>query len=120
MTSCELCGKQATTKARIEGVAFTVCAGCANLGSELREAPRQQPRPAHSRPAQAETYLVSDCGQRLRKARQRMGLSEKDAALKLNIREIELKHYESGKLLPSESVARKLEKFYGISLYEAL
>jgi putative transcription factor len=126
MASCELCGKPATTKARVEGVVFAVCASCAKLGHEFGETPRAvMERKAASRPSQprphapaTDTYLAIDYGQRLRKARQKMGLTEKDAALKLNMREIELLHYESGKLQPNETVAKKLEKFYTIKLYE--
>jgi putative transcription factor len=128
MVSCELCGKQATTKAKVEGVVFSVCAGCASLGVEVKVAPAQTinrkyqsdpvSRPSRSTPL-IETLLAADFAQRLRKARMQMGLTEKEAGLKLNIRESVLLHYESGKSVPDDSTAKKLEKFYGIKLFES-
>lgn len=116
MTSCDLCGKPATTKARIEGALLSVCASCASHGMEIRT-----PQPVVKyKPVQqtAETYHVGDMGQRLRQARQRMKLSEKDAALKLNIKESTLLHLEANKMHPDDALTKKLEKFYGIKLTE--
>lgn len=126
MVSCELCGKPATTKARIEGVVFSVCAGCASLGNELREAPRSvTPRAVYSSlPTKqsfgSERLLAVDFGSRLRSARQKKGLNEKDAARQLNIKESMLLHFEAGKMQPDDALAKKLERFYGISIYESL
>lgn len=137
MASCDMCGKPATTRARIEGASVSVCATCASFGVSL--AP---PRPAdkvsaprttlsgHSsfglrsshglRESETEFVLAGDFHQRLRQARQRMKLTEEEAAFKLQISKNDLLHYESGKRQPIETMTTKLEKFYGISLRLAL
>jgi ribosome-binding protein aMBF1 (putative translation factor) len=142
-----MCGKPATTKARIEGAIMSVCAGCASFGKELAPpkpvpkvsfggAPGKKtyvapgraplaPRSLHSyvhhassnAPAASEEFvLLPDAGARLRNARRKMNLTEEEAANKMMIKKVDLLHFESGKLHPNESMTRKLEKFYGISL----
>ena len=122
MTSCDLCGKIATGQARIEGVTLTVCANCMTLGTVINP-PRAPVRSSSGQGYRAPTpitefVLVVDFGKRLRTARQRMKLSEKDAGLKLNIKESTLLHFEAGKVQPDEVATRKLEKFFGITLTE--
>jgi uncharacterized protein (TIGR00270 family) len=116
VTSCELCGKQATTKARIEGAVLSACASCATLGTEIKAPPAPTVRRAAA--PTAETFLVPDAGQRIRAARNRMKLNEKEAAQKLGIKENTLLHIESGKLQPDESTTKKLERFFNITLMQ--
>lgn len=119
MTSCELCGKPAIGKARVEGVIFTVCAGCSQLGQPLAPPPATPARrvaPAHT--ALPARELVVDFGSRLRSARQHKGLSEEDAAKALNLHKSTLLHFEAGKMHPDDTTARKLERFFGITLFE--
>ncbi len=122
MVSCELCGKTAVTKARIEGVVFSVCAGCASLGQEYK-APASAAQKAKTPLGLRETLvggeLVTDYGVRLRKARQKRQLAEKDAAKLLNIKESMLLHLEQAKMQPDDALVHKLERFYGISLRES-
>jgi ribosome-binding protein aMBF1 (putative translation factor) len=54
----------------------------------------------------------------VRQARQRMKLTEKDAAAKLGIKENVLLHVEAGKLQPDETLGKKLERFFSVKLYE--
>ena len=115
--SCELCGKQATTKARIEGALLSVCASCATMGTELKAKPAPIVR-TMQREAKPEMYLVGDYMHIVRRARQQMKLTEKDAALKLGIKESTLLHIEAGKVPPDDSTAKRLERFYNIKLFE--
>jgi uncharacterized protein (TIGR00270 family) len=122
MTSCDLCGKPATTRARVEGVAVSVCASCATFGVSLAppkpagNVPRGT-RPLHGlRESETEFVLAGDFGSRLRGARQKLKMTEEEAAVKLHIRKNDLLHFESGKRQPSEEMTRKLEKFYGVRL----
>jgi putative transcription factor len=119
MTSCELCGKPATTRARVEGVLFSVCASCSALGVEVKAKPAPAARPSF-RPAFKERFVAQDFGFRIRQARQRRGLTEKDAAQLLAIKESTLLNLEAGKMQPDDALLRKLEKFYGLSLSESV
>lgn len=120
MVSCDMCSKTATTQARIEGALMNVCANCATFGTEIKPVLHKS-KPVSSLKAEAPSaVLVIDAGQRLRKARQKMGLNEKDAAMKLNIRESTLLHLEANKILPDDATIKKLEKFYAITLLEKI
>ena len=123
MSSCELCGKPGTTKARIEGAVMVVCSSCARFGTELKAPVRAGNAPLHRTYVpqglgSVEPDIVPDFGVRLRQARQRRGLSEVDAARELAITKTALLGYESGKHVPSDAIAKKLGKFYGITLLE--
>jgi uncharacterized protein (TIGR00270 family) len=118
MASCELCGKPASGKAKVEGVIFTVCTQCASLGTPVKEVAA---KPVFTTPQmRVERVLIPQAGVLLRKARQQMKLTEKEAAQKLNIKESMLLHLEAGKMQPDDTLAHKLEKFYNVRLYEEL
>lgn len=121
MGSCDMCGQQATTTARIEGVVMSVCKNCASFGNEFKPPsyvvkPVRRDRSSHA--PQTEKLLIVHFGQAIRQARQKRGLTEEDAARALAITKTALLHYESGKYPPDDKVAKKLEKFYGITLFE--
>lgn len=122
MASCELCGRPAVKKAKVEGTILSVCASCGSFGTEIKEAkPFASVKTTYSLKAeQTETFLAPDFGNRLRQARLRLQLSEEDAAKKLNIKESTLKHYEAGKVPPDDAAIKKLEKFYSISIVQHL
>ncbi len=48
------------------------------------------------------------------------GLSQKDLALQLMVRELLIKKIEKSELIPEEEVRRKLEKALGIKLVDVL
>ena len=124
MASCEMCGKNATTRARIEGVVMSVCASCATYGTELT-APKSvgraptifAPRAPQGLGA-VELELPIDFAKRLRKARQAKGLTEEDAARALAMTKTAFLHYESGKHTPDDATAKKLARFFSFSLAE--
>jgi len=117
MASCELCGKPATTKARIEGTILHVCSNCASFGTEIKAvAPKRQ----FVRPEAPEMYMASDFGQQLRRAREKLGLTEEEAAKKLNIKESTLRHFEHATVQPDDATVKKLEKFYRIKLTQSI
>lgn len=132
MASCDMCSKPATTKARIEGAIMSVCSSCALFGTSMAP-PKLAGKvfvPLGARTDHAsfglrkggnsytntEFVLSPDFGQKLRNARNRLKLTEEEAALKLQVTKNDLLHYESGKRQPTEVMTRKLEKFYTISL----
>ena len=62
--------------------------------------------------------LVPDFGQRIRQAREKLGLEQKDFAQKLSEKMSMVHKMEIGAFRPSISLARKLEKMLHIKLVE--
>ena len=135
---CEMCGKQVTfcKKVTIEGVLLDVCAECAKFGNEAKKAPVKEetaPRPVitqrleererRGKPRDVlETMeredLVEDYASRIRNARSKTGMTQKDLAMKINEKLTVLNKVEAGDLHPDEKLISKLEKELGITLKE--
>ena len=132
-----MCGKDVTfsKKVMIEGVLLGVCAECAKFGTEADkgrpsvEGPkpmieqrleqrekRQKQRDVYSDGGQEE--LVDDYAARVRNARSRMGVTQKELAAKLNEKQTILSKVESGTIRPDDRLIRKLQKELGIVLKE--
>jgi putative transcription factor len=67
-----------------------------------------------------EGEIVEDYANRVKNARMEKGLSQKDLALQLMVRELLIKKIEKGELIPEEEVRKKLEKVLGIKLVDML
>ena len=134
---CEMCGKSVTflRKVTIEGVLLEVCPECAKFGVESKkEVPKEQaPKPIiaqrlevrekRGRPRDVlerfeKEDIVEDYAQRIRAARERTGMSQKDLAMKINERVTILSKIEAAQMRPDEKVIAKLQKELGIVLKE--
>ncbi len=135
---CEMCGKHVTfcKKVTIEGVLLDVCAECAKFGNEAKKAPVKEetaPRPLITqRLEQRERRgkprdvlekvereeLVDDYPARIRNARSKAGMTQKDLAMKINEKLTALSKIETGDMRPDERMIGKLEKELGIVLKE--
>jgi putative transcription factor len=126
---------------RVEGAELQVCSRCGKFGTEVQQPRRtdvQRPAagravpgaraPAATAPAQRkrdmfdymEGEIVEDYADRVKNARMGKGLSQKDLALQLMVRELLIKKIEKGELIPEEEVRKKLEKVLGIRLVDIL
>jgi putative transcription factor len=127
MANCEMCGRSAPlAKVSIEGAVLDVCAGCARHGKIVsmprRESQRQE-RPAQNRPAptarKETTYvIVDDYAQKIKKAREKLGLTQEEFSKKLNQRESLMQKIESGQMKPSLNTAQELQAVLKIKLIE--
>jgi putative transcription factor len=133
-----MCGadsKVPLKRVRIEGAELLVCSSCARYGTELHVAAKSPAAPAgkstsfsQSVPPQQRRSrdlfdtlggdLVEDYAERIRTARLKMGLSQKDLALSMMEKELLIKKIEKGELIPEEDVRKKIEKELGIKLIE--
>lgn len=120
---------------KIEGAELDVCPACAKHGQKVvktkpkvsttrTRAPVQQSRTT-SRPSPAKIQsrdegkeLVPDYNERIRLARQKMKLTQKDVSIQTKISVQELQSIETGKMRPSDVLIEKLEKFFKISITE--
>lgn len=132
---CEVCGRKIIGKqykAIIEGALLLVCSDCAHYGSRHWEAettpkpkpipvPRQRlvspPVPSVQKTVQeAALELVEDYPKRIRQAREKLGLTHEDLGRKINERVSLLKKIETGKMMPTQSLAEKLQHVLRIKL----
>ena len=110
-----MCGKPASTEAFLEGARVWLCAKCMRFGKAVAvrlKAP--QARAGGS----VELGEIDDPGGAVKRAREARRISVGDLAKKIFVNEKELMKIERGELVPSEGVARKLERELGIKLLE--
>ena len=139
---CEVCGIEilgTPQRKVIEGAKLTVCYKCAGFGSAewgnkptvttfpgkpvVTSTPR--PRAASTRPPRRndvesieQMEFIEDYGVQIRKARQRLGLSEKDLAMKMQEKETVVKKLEKEDLVPDAKLIQKLKVHLGLDVIE--
>jgi putative transcription factor len=115
----------------IEGARLTVCGECAKHGkichdepkpkpvfSKLKTAPlmlRVQTKP-HAPPIDTSVELAEDYSMRMRKAREKLGLSHEELGKRINEKVSLLKKIEIGKMTPDDKLAAALEHVLKVKL----
>ena len=135
MPSCEMCGKELPSlrRAIVEGTTMSLCGDCVKFGVE-QAGPKNEvtgrsrtTAGLENRAARARTRdvfsdmpeeLVEDYGERVRMARQKLGLSIEDVGKQINERQSELAKLEQGTYHPPDTLVKKLERFFNIKLME--
>lgn len=130
MATCEICGKTVnrTKKIKIDRVVLEVCDQCAVYGEPVEDtavptstAVQTQRIFSQKKPEkiiEEEYVLVDDYPERVRKARQQLGLEQKDLARMINEKQSVISKIESGSFQPDDTIVKKLEKTLKISLRE--
>jgi putative transcription factor len=136
-----MCGREIYARPitiKIEGAELLVCPACAKHGKPVvKNKPRSAPtssrtssqRPSYSsrtsssQPRRSKSFgaskeLVSDYAEKLRLARQKMKLTQKDVSIQTKISVSELQSIETGKMRPSDDLISRLEKFFNIKITE--
>ncbi len=148
ITYCEMCGKPMKKREAkvvyVEGTRLVLCSSCYSkvskraVSAELRESTQRTEltRPSPSKPglttqkaiktaqktskAVDEYEVVPDYHERIRKAREKLGWSQKVLANAVKESENVIKRIEAGRLVPSIDLARKLENVLRIQLLEPI
>lgn len=121
-----MCGKKTDLYAAIiEGTELNVCINCAKFGKILREVKKPEPikrkkEKVTEKPEEPKIVevIVEDYAEKIRKAREKLGLKQKDFAKKISERASLVHNFETGKIEPSLKIAQKLEKLLKIKLIE--
>ncbi len=136
-----MCGQEIYARPieiKIEGAVLEVCPSCAKHGKKITPqkstGPRPSTQPAVHRRTSPPRYssssstksaivrggneLVSDYHDRIRLARQKMKLSQKDVSIQTKISVSELQSIETGKMRPPDKIIEKLEKFFDLKITE--
>jgi len=126
MAVCELCGAEGvhTNKGIVSNTTLDVCSKCTeSLGIEIHKSPfdnRQNtvrnisPRKS----TQEESDLSNDFHLKLRKARESKGWSQKELAIRMNVRINAIQKAESG-TRPTDNLIGKLEKVLRVDLRQS-
>ena len=119
VSECEVCGnREARFIASIQGARLSVCGECAKSGKILQDLRSYSQSQASKPKMQAERELAGDYAEKIRRAREKLGVPLKVLAERIFEKESYLDRIEKGATLPSEAAARKLEKELGIRLFE--
>jgi len=123
MAECEVCGKGIpfAKRAEIDGVVLDVCDDCARLGKEIAPKrsvliPKKSDSSMRIESIEDEREFAPDFSARIRRAREKMNLTQDEAAMKIGISHQIYKRIESG-FKPDAPTARKIERFFGVELY---
>jgi putative transcription factor len=121
---CEMCGKETDlVKAIIESAEMDVCVNCAKHGTVLRRISMGSMRRSIEPPKPQKEIIEEvreDYAEIIRKAREDTKLSQEEFALKISEKESLIHKIETGGLLPSLKLARKLERILHIKLVEVI
>jgi putative transcription factor len=132
---CEMCGRRilgTPYRVIIEGARLMVCTDCAKHGKlTWEEEPKPKPaikpkgpRPTliiHAKrsaiaPPDAAVELIEDFHDKVRDAREKLGLSHEELGKRINEKVSLLRKIETGKMTPNNTLATKLEHVLKIKL----
>ncbi len=120
---CDICGRSTPIAyvVEIEGARMSLCEKCAKGKAPLQVLGEEKMRPVNRHAPAAgpeEKEMVQDYGKRIRSAREAMGMPAKVLAERINEKESTLIRVENQRMLPDETLRKKLEKELGIKLME--
>ncbi|MFH0711360.1 MAG: multiprotein bridging factor aMBF1 [Candidatus Aenigmatarchaeota archaeon] len=123
MSECNLCGQnfEKLNKAEVEGTIVQVCNNCLKFGRKI-ETPqttyRIQKKIDFKNLGDDDLLLISGYGEKMRKARESLGLSRIQLAEKMKEKESVIKRLEEEKMEPDEKLLKRIEKLLRINLTE--
>lgn len=134
---CEICGTERGRffKINFEGSELIVCENCSDYGTNKKPilenikpkksfvqsyTPPNRPQIQMKKPPVSERVLVSDFGQRIRKAREKRNMKIEELGKLLYTKASEVNRFEAGSLKPSDKMITKLENMLDIELIETI
>ncbi len=122
--ACEMCGKETELfRAVIEGTELSVCEKCGKFGKVIKrvqEFSNSAVKKNIMREPEIVEVLVEDFAQKIKSIREKLGLTQKDFARKINERESALHKIETGHYKPTIETARRYEQILNIKLVETV
>lgn len=119
---CEICGRPIEGKGKeifVERAKLTVCKNCVRYGTPIREEVRKPAQKAVSAPSrEADLEIRDDYPEAIRVAREKLGLTQKDLAQKINEKESVIHRVETGQMRPPPALVHKLESVLSVKLME--
>jgi putative transcription factor len=118
-----MCGKVGDLfTVKVEGTTLDVCSDCARFGTIISEPKRGLPILNRSRPQirrpEVTFIIVETFGEKIKIAREDLGLTQEEFSKKLNEKSSIMQKIETGHVEPTIDQARKFEKILKIKLVE--
>ena len=120
---CEVCGAEnARNIAIIEAVSMRVCDKCSKYGKviSIEKGEISAKKSSTQKDIEVEEEIVEDYAERIKSAREKRGMTRTELASLIDERESFIKRVEAGDAVPDDRLALKLQKVFGIKLYEAV
>ncbi|WP_455645110.1 multiprotein bridging factor aMBF1 [Methanosphaera sp.] len=138
--NCEICGseiKGQPYKTKIDNSLMVTCKECSRYGKVQQRPQRpvnrnkkgnqknnnnsgRRPQQTMRRQPEEEFELIDGYQKRIKDAREKQNLTQKKLGEKIYERESVIAHIESGKMVPDERLAHKLEKTLRIKIVEKI
>ncbi len=132
--TCEMCGETIThpITIKIEGALLTVCPKCASFGKEVRDKSQinkpgniskktphtiKKIQKSSSYSEEGERILSDNFNELIKNARMKLKLTQEQLSKKTGITVAAIKSFEAGKIRPTDTDIKKLERELHISLY---
>lgn len=119
---CELCGREENLfVTEVEGIELSVCMKCTKHGKVVRKARTGQPEQVQKsvKPKIEIIPLIDeDYASKIKKAREKLGLTQEEFAKKINEKESQYSKIESGHHEPSIEQAKRIEAALHIKILE--
>ena len=120
--NCELCGREAEIVGTIiEGSFLNVCKECSKYGITVKQkevAEKKEIKFTRLPEEDVNEFIIEDYYEKIKNAREKLGLKQEELAKKLNAKESVVHKIESKSLIPSLDLAKKLEIVLKIKLIE--
>ena len=120
MGDCEICGRSSDVLyvVDLEGARMSVCERCSRGKSIVSKIGSEQEAPTRTfaREEEPEEEVVEGYGEKIRKAREALGIPMKVLAERINEKESNLIRVENERTLPTEKLVLKLERELNIKL----
>ena len=117
---CEICGRSSDVLyvVDLEGARMSVCERCSRGKSIVSKIGLEQETPTRTfaREEEPEEEVVEGYGEKIRKAREALGIPMKVLAERINEKESNLIRVENERTLPTEKLVLKLERELNINL----
>ena len=121
MPNCDLCGKKVEyfNKTIVEGSTLNVCDNCSKFGRviEAKKPIGELPKKKIAiHQTQDEEAITQDYATKIKKCRESLNMTHEQLAKALAEKESIIHKLETGNLIPSIKLAKKLEQFFRIKL----
>jgi len=116
---CVLCGKEAVTRAEVDGVILDVCAECTKYGKEIRKVVIIEPKRKEIVIPEMDYVLKEDFVKIVKDYRMKKGLTQEQLSALLKEKASIVKKIEEG-WMPPLSIVSKLERLIGTNLLETV
>jgi len=122
---CDMCGKEeAKFEVEIEGTRMNVGTDCSKFGKLIRKirptsnVEQKREQKIIIKKEEKLQLIVTNYSNIVKSAREKKGLKQEEVAKQIHEKESVIHNIESGRREPRLELARKLEKFFGITLIE--